>query len=230
MGGAQAGRCAGDSNCGWCEVRRLPTPPATTSAGIQTTKTTSDRSRVRGRLQVKGCLAATDANALSCESLRRTEHGTAVLWNVRLPLQSGWVAFLSRAERFRRGEQVGGAHATRCDRGTSCSECIAIPGCGWCHAASRCISGAAPQRSKHLGALPEVRGEDATCSDTTVRRTQPQPGRPNDPDTMAVRARTRVTTRLTTRARRWRRRAAGNSASAPACRGRTAARKPHDYS
>ena len=38
---------------------------------------------MRGRLQVKGCLAATEANALSCESLRRTEHGTAVLWNVR---------------------------------------------------------------------------------------------------------------------------------------------------
>ena len=100
-----------------------------------------------GWCEVKGCLANKDANKAACEALRRAEdHGEA-----SDPSAALWLE--------------GGAHTPRCNRGETCSECIAIPGCGWCHGASQCISGAAPQRSKFLGFLEEVRGADRTCAE-----------------------------------------------------------------
>ena len=166
MGGAQAGRCAGDSNCGWCEGRRLPTPPATTSAGIQTTKTTSDRSRVRGRLQVKGCLAATDANALSCESLRRTEHGTAVLWNVRLrPNPAGLRSFLGL-----NGSGGGNRLGARTRRGATAARAAASA------LRSRAAAGATPPRAASQAPRPSAPSTWAPCR-RSAARTQPAPTR-----------------------------------------------------
>lgn len=111
-----------------------------------------------GWCEVKGCLANKDVNAAACEALRRPEdHGEASDPNAALWLE-------------------GGAHAPRCNRGETCSECIAIPGCGWCHSASQCISGAAPERSKFRGFLEEVRSTDKTCA---------EPG-DSDPDDIAL--------------------------------------------
>ena len=100
-----------------------------------------------GWCEVKGCLANKDVNAIACEALRRVEdHGEA-----SDPRAALWT--------------TAGDHPVRCNRGQSCSECIAIPGCGWCHSGSACIAGAASQRSKFLGFLEEARGEDSNCAD-----------------------------------------------------------------
>jgi hypothetical protein len=92
-----------------------------------------------GWCEVAGCQPATAENAAACEQLRRDEHGDAVLWSTQ------------------------NAFCPRCSRGTTCGECAAIPGCGWCHAAAKCISGAPAQRSKFLDTVPERRGRDESC-------------------------------------------------------------------
>ena len=183
MGGAQAGRCAGDSNCGWCEVRRLPTPTRNHfRRNPDNQDNVSDRSRVRGRLQVKGCLAATDANALSCESLRRTEHGTAVLWNVRSRSNpAGLRSFLEL-----NGSGGGNRLGARTRRGATAARAAASA------SRSRAAAGATPPRAASQAPRHSAPSTWAPCR-RSAARTQPAPTRRCDAPSRGPAAQTTLT-------------------------------------